>query len=430
MIRSDAARALPDAAPLTSPGAEGGVERPSGLKPNLHVVPQPHPLRVVIVVPTLETGAADLAALDHARILAQAGHAPIVVSSGGRLEAEFAAAGVELLRLDLASANPVKMVRNAFVLARLLRQRRCDVVHAHARGAAWSAYFAARYAGVPLLTSWHKGFREQNAFKHLYNGVMARGERVIAANEQIAELIHERYGMPWSRIVVIPGSIDLARFDPTNVGDERVAAVRNAWGVKRDTKVILVIGRMLRRKGHHVVVRTVRRLKELGLKDFLCVFLGEDHGRTRYSAELWDLVLATGTSDVIRLAGTVADTPAAYAAATVVVSASIQAEGVQKSLLEAAAMARPVVASDLAAGADVVLAPPAVVEDRMTGFRVPAGDEAALAAALVRVFSLNEAGRRAIGARGRAWVLDSFDAATASERMLAVYSEVAAARKR
>jgi glycosyltransferase involved in cell wall biosynthesis len=61
---------------------------------------------------------------------------------------------------------------------------------------------------------------------------------------------------------------------------------------------------------------------------------------------------------------------------------------------------------------------------------VPAGDEAALAAALVRIFSLNEVGRRALGARGRAWVLDSFDAATAAERMLAVYAEVAGARKR
>ena len=165
---------------------------------------------------------------------------------------------------------------------------------------------------------------------------------------------------------------------------------------------------MLRRKGHHVAVKAVHRLKERGLKDFVCVFAGEDQGRTHYTGELWDLVSATGTADVVRLAGAVDDMPAAYAAATVVVSAAVQPEGLQRAILEAQAMARPVVVSDLAAGPDVVLAPPAVPEERMTGLRVPADDEAALAAALIRLFSLSDAARAAIGRRGREWVGGAF----------------------
>jgi glycosyltransferase involved in cell wall biosynthesis len=87
-------------------------------------------------------------------------------------------------------------------------------------------------------------------------------------------------------------------------------------------------------------------------------------------------------------------------------------------------MARPVVVSDLAAGPEVVLAPPAVTEERMTGLRVPAEDEAALAAALIRLFSLSDAARAAIGTRGRAWVLDHFDAASIERATLALYAEV------
>ena len=171
---------------------------------------------------------------------------------------------------------------------------------------------------------------------------------------------------------------------------ERIAAMRRAWGVTADTKVILVTGRILRRKGHHVAVRAVKRLLELGLKDFLCVFVGEDRGRTHYTGELWDLVLATGTMDVIRMAAPVHDMPAAYAAASVVVSAAVQPEGVQRAILEAQAMARPVIVSDLAAGPDVVLTAPAVPESRITGLRFPAGDDAALAAALLRLFAMPE----------------------------------------
>jgi glycosyltransferase involved in cell wall biosynthesis len=184
---------------------------------------------------------------------------------------------------------------------------------------------------------------------------------------------------------------------------------------------------MLRRKGHHVVVQAVRRLKARRLKDFVCVFLGEDEGRTRYSGELWDLVLATDTAELVRLGGATADRPAAYAAATVVVSAAVQAEGLQRAILEAQAMARPVVVSDLAAGPDVVLAPP-VAEDRITGLRVPAGDEAALEAALIHLFSLPESARRGIGARGRAWALENFDAAAVAELTLGLYAEVARRR--
>jgi glycosyltransferase involved in cell wall biosynthesis len=185
---------------------------------------------------------------------------------------------------------------------------------------------------------------------------------------------------------------------------------------------------MLRRKGHHVVVKAVHRLKERGLKDFVCVFAGEDQGRSRYTGELWDLVSATGTNDVVRLAGAVDDMPAAYAAATVVVSAAIQLEGLQRAILEAQAMGRPVVVSDLAAGPDVVLAPPMVTEDRMTGLRVAAGDEAALAAALIRLFSLSDAARSGIGARGRAWIAAHFDPPSVTRATLAVYAEVARAR--
>ena len=195
----------------------------------------------------------------------------------------------------------------------------------------------------------------------------------------------------------MPASIDLARFDPAAVSAERIEAIRRAWGVTPDTKVILVVGRMLRRKGHHVAVKAVHRLKQRGLKDFVCVFVGEDQGRTRYTGELWDLVSATDSADVVRLAGAVDDMPAAYAAATVVVSAAVQPEGLQRAILEAQAMARPVVVSDLAAGPEVVLAPPAVPEERMTGMRVPADDDAALAAALIRLFSLSDSARSAIG---------------------------------
>jgi glycosyltransferase involved in cell wall biosynthesis len=381
------------------------------------------PITVLIVVPSLDGGAADASAVELARVLCAAGNRAIVVSRAGRGVADVTAAGAKFIALDVASNNPVTLLRNATVLARLAREHRCDAIHALGRAAAWSGFFAARLAKRPFITGWYKGFREQNVFKRHYNGIMARGDRVATVSEQIAQLIHDRYGTPWERIAVVPMSVDFERFDPAALTRERVEAVRHAWGVKRDTKVILVTGRILRRKGHHVMVRAVRRLKDMGLKDFLCVFVGEDRGRTHYTGELWDLVLATGTMDVIRMAAPVADMAAAYAAAAAVVSAAVQPEGLQRAILEAQAMGRPVIVSDLAAGPEVVLTPPAVPESRITGLRFPAGDDAALAASLLRLFAMPELTRRAMGARGRDWVIGHFNAEVVAGHALKLYGE-------
>jgi glycosyltransferase involved in cell wall biosynthesis len=381
------------------------------------------PITVLIVVPTLDGGAADAGALELVRILCQAGHRAVVVSRAGRLVADVAGAGGEFVPLDVGINNPIAMLRNALVLNRLVRERNCDAIHAFGRSGAWSAFIAARLSGIPFVTSWYKGFQEQNVFKHFYNGVMARSARVIAVSDQIAQLINDRYGTPWDKIAVVPCSIDMDRFDPAKVTHARIDAVRNIWGVRPETKVILITGRILRRKGHHVVVKAIRRLKDMGLKDFLCVFVGEDRGRTHYTGELWDLVLATGTMDVIRMAAPVSDMPAAYAAASVVVSGAVQPEGVQRAILEAQAMARPVVVSDMAA--DVVLTAPGVPEARITGFRFASGDDAALAATLLRLFFLSESVRNAVGRRGRDWVLGHFDGAGVAAQTLQLYGEIA-----
>jgi glycosyltransferase involved in cell wall biosynthesis len=91
-------------------------------------------------------------------------------------------------------------------------------------------------------------------------------------------------------------------------------------------------------------------------------------------------------------------------------------------------MARPVIVSEFGAGPDVVLAPPLVPHDQMTGMRFSTGSDAALAASLISLFSLPDSTQQAIGARGRAWVLDHFNGPAVSEMTLKLYADVAGRR--
>ena len=95
------------------------------------------PLTVLIVVPSLDVGAADAGALELTRVLTGAGHRAIVASRAGRLVADVTAAGGEFVALDLASNNPAVMLRNAGALIRIARERQCDVIHALGRFSWW-----------------------------------------------------------------------------------------------------------------------------------------------------------------------------------------------------------------------------------------------------------------------------------------------------
>jgi glycosyltransferase involved in cell wall biosynthesis len=88
------------------------------------------------------------------------------------------------------------------------------------------------------------------------------------------------------------------------------------------------------------------------------------------------------------------------------------------------AMARPVIVSDLAAGPEIVLTPPGVAEDRMTGLRFRSGDDGELAAALIRLFSAPESTRGAMGLRGRQRILAQYADPGGMTQILDVYAEL------
>jgi hypothetical protein len=153
------------------------MARPSGQNS------QTRALTVLIAVPTLESGASDLNALALTQYLASHGHHPIVVSQGGRLVPELLAAGGEFIEMDVTSRNPYRMLHCVRQLSRLIASRRCDIVHALGRAPGWSGYLAARAQRRPFVTTWFKGFREQNRLKRFYNSVMVRGDRIIVASD-------------------------------------------------------------------------------------------------------------------------------------------------------------------------------------------------------------------------------------------------------
>ena len=374
------------------------------------------PTRPVIlqVLPTLVTGGAERGCLDVAAGIVAAGGTAIVASAGGPLAAELPDAGAEHVTLPLAGKTPWRLWRNADRLAALIRARGVDIVHARSRAPAWSAWLACRRTQATYMTTLHAAHNAGSAAKRLYNSSMVRGARVIAISRFIADYAMTTYGVPEDRIRIVDRGIDLDRFSPGAVPQDRVRALADAWNVPPDSRVILAPGRLVEGKGHMVLADA---LAAMSARDVVCLVVGGGHGRAGYAARLAERVAAPGLGGRMRLVGLCDDMPAAYALADVVAVPSLYPEGFGRTIVEAQAMGKPVVAADNGAPRDLV------VPDE-TGWLVPPGDAAALAAALDRILALDPDSRNRIAATSIATAHGRFSRTRMVADTLAVYGEL------
>jgi glycosyltransferase involved in cell wall biosynthesis len=369
---------------------------------------------VLQVVPSLVTGGAERGTIEIAAAIVADGGTAIVASEGGTMENDLRRAGALHLKLPAASKNPIVMYRNIARLEQIIAAYKVDIVHVRSRAPAWSARTAAQRAGCHFITTFHAPYNFSNALKKRYNQIMTEGERVIAISEFIADHVRENYNVERTRLRVIRRGIDIARFDPDRVSAERMIQLSTRWRLPDGVPLILMPGRLTRWKGQTVLLEALSQLKDI---DYRCVMVGSDQGRTAYRRELEALIARYGLGSRASIMDECNDMPAAYMLSDVVVSPSTDPEGFGRTVGEAQAMGRPVVASDHGGAREQIIA-------ERTGFLFPSGDAAALAAGLRKALSLAPDVRARLHDEAIARVRGEFSKDLMCARTLAIYREV------
>lgn len=383
--------------------------------------PPPWPGRppvVLQVIPALETGGAERGCVDVALALAAAGATPLVASSGGGLARELDRAFIRHITLPLATKNPLKIRRNAGILARLIRELKVDIVHARSRAPAWSAHIACQLTGARFMTTFHAPYNFSNGLKKWYNSVMAQGERVIAISDFIRRHVEENYAVDPARIRLIHRCYDPAVFAPERVSAARMIQLATQWRLPDDKPVVMLPARLTRWKGQTVLIDALAKLNR---PDVHCLLVGSDQGRHGFTHELETRIRRAGLQGQVHLTGHCSDMAAAYALSTVVVSASREPEAFGRVIVEAQAMGKPVIVSQVGAVQETV-------RPGETGWVVPPDDPDALAAALAEAFSLSPGQLDTIGERTRAFVAQHFTKERMCADTLAVYAELMAGK--
>ena len=370
---------------------------------------------ILQVLPRLEQGGVERGTIEVATALREAGWEPIVVSGGGRMVYELTKQGIRHITLPVYSKNPLTIRRNATLLANIIKEYNVDIVHARSRAPAWSAKKAAEMTGVPFLTSFHGAYNiGPFKLKKRYNSVMQSGVLTIAVSNFIKRHILENYGTDESKIRVIHRGVDIKRFDMSKVTPERLIALSKAWNVPEDKPVIMMPGRLTRWKGQIVLLEALSKMKH---RDWRCIFVGSDQGRTSYSAELRKKAKKLGIADSVQFVDRCNEMEVAYMLSGIVVSASTDPEAFGRVLPEAQAMGRIVIGSNHGGATETV-------KDGETGFLFPSGDAQALADCLDKALDMTEEERLSMAEKAVESVRNDFSTAKMCAKTLDVYKEI------
>lgn len=368
------------------------------------------------IIPELGAGGAEQGCIDIAAELVRSGAKSIVVSSGGNRLHELARAGAMHIDLPVHSKNPFVMWRNIGRLRALIKKYDVDIVHARSRAPAWSAWKACEGTKAKFMTTCHAPYNISGNAKRFYNSSIAKGERVIAISDFVAQYLKDNYTIDANCIRVIHRGIALEKFHPTAIIPMNLITLSSAWRIPDGAPIVLMPGRLTRWKGHTVLIEA---MEKLGRPDVFCVMIGADQGRSEYRGELEQMISDKGLEGRVRIIDHCSDMPTAYMLATVVVSASTDPEGFGRVPIEAQAMGRPVIATDHGGARETIIR-------GETGWLVPPADSQTLADALRDALALTPQQRAILATRAMGHIATHFTREKMADETLNVYAELLA----
>lgn len=326
-------------------------------------------MKIVHLLPALEQGGVETVVCDLVRELGSdvgmrkdenAGNGEnggmgkwesVVVSRGGRLVKTVEAAGGRHIAFDLKSKNPLTYFTRAWRLRRILRAEKPDLVCVHSRVPAWLFVWANRGLGLKWISYAHGA----NSVSR-YSEVMTKGDLVVTPSRFLADYLKANYGLPESKIRVIPNAVDTKRFDPDNLDQVFIAEKRREWGICKGDRVIMTIGRITPVKGLEELIREFAVTKSD--TDRLVIVGGADKHHQKYLESLKVLAssLIHDPSSLI-FAGSQSKIPECISIADEIVSANTtKPETFGLSVIEAYAMNKPVRAKRFGGVAEVMAA--------------------------------------------------------------------------
>jgi glycosyltransferase involved in cell wall biosynthesis len=363
-------------------------------------------LKILQVIPKLGYGGAETGCYDLAHYLYEQNCTSIIVTSGGDLLKYVNRKKVKVFKLPVHSKNPVLIFLNTLILILIQIFYNVDIVHARSRAPAWSCYWSCIFTRRKFVTTFHGTYQINNSFKKYYNSVMLKSKLIIAGSNFIFNHINENYNNflnQKNKLMVIFRGINLDYFNSKNISENKIIKLKHDWRVNDQSFKILLPGRLTPWKGQEIFIEALNiMIEDFNKSNFQAIILGSDQGRNVYSKKLKSLVDRYNLSKKITFISHCESMPLAYFLSDVVVSSSIRPEAFGRVAVEAQAMGKPIIASNIGGSNETIL-------NGKTGFLYKFNDPRELAKVLNSIIEFDKDTLNSIGNEGRKNVSKKFD---------------------
>ncbi len=358
--------------------------------------------------------------LDQIKALQADGHDVVAVCAPGTWVESVRSAGVEVLTIPMErEIAPLRDLRSMAALTQCFRRHKFDVVHTHTPKAGLIGPIAARLAGVPQIVHTVHGLLFHDRMTRLRQSIFWVPEKITAtfchrilsqSQEDVERAVRSRL-CARSKISYIGNGIDVTRFAPQSTYD-RSEKLREV-GLSAGDFVVGSVGRLVAEKGFMELFAAAETLTNSYPQiKFVVIGPRETDQNDALDNDYMDDLQRRG---VVRFVNWCDDMRPWYAAMDLFVLPSYR-EGIPRACMEAAAMMRPIVASDIRGCREVVL-------DGETGVLVPPRDVPSLVEAIERL-NQNRGLAVRMGERGRQHVVQNFDIKNVCRRLCEFYAQL------
>jgi len=356
-------------------------------------------INVLQVIPKLGFGGAETGCYDLAHYLAEQNCKSFLITSGGQLLKYVRKEKVKIIRLPVHSKNPIIIFLNFIIIFFILWVYKIDIVHARSRAPAWSCLWACFFSRKKFVTTFHGTYNFSSNIKQFYNSVMVRSKLIIGGSNFIFSHISKNYqkylNLKKQKLMVIFRGINLEFFSEKNISDKKLNTLMSNWKINKKNFIILLPGRLTKWKGQEIFIEALNLLLEAhSNENFHAIVLGSDQGREVYYKKLLLLVERYRIGKKITFIENCQEMPLAYKLSDLVVSSSIEPEAFGRVAVEAQAMNRPIVASDIGGSRETVL-------NGKSGLLYKYNDPKELAKAINKIMKMDKQSRSLMGELGR-----------------------------
>lgn len=319
-------------------------------------------MNVIQIIPKMNVGGVERGILDIVKYFKNKQIKNIVISGGGRLVADLKRNKIAHYQLPVYRKSPTALSLIPKI-KKIIEKENVNILHGRSRVPAWLGFFATRATNTHFVTTAHGVYNNR-----IFSEVMGWGKFVICPSKIVARHMHEKFGVPEDKVVIINRWVDMDKF--------RFAS----YDHKAASNEIVSIGRIAPNKGYEYLIEAFRKLVRINSYLKLKIIGSADESRMEYFNYLKSLVTRYSLDYNVEFMGFRDDVENVLRNARMLVACSISDESFGRVIIEAFACGVPVIATKVGGFSEII-------DDGKNGFLVQPKDSEAIKDGILKVLN-------------------------------------------